>query len=157
MAKEYSAAPEVQQIAEKLIEILKPELEAFEIRYIFCSENPKKDGRECVGLARTVKGLNAYLAGHEEGFFVLETGKPAYDSLSADQRLAYVFHELCHFGISDEGSLTLIGHDIEEFSEAARVFGSWHSQLHHFGKMLRQGDEDSGEREEIKRRILSGE
>lgn len=157
MAKEYSSAPEVARIAEKLIEILKPELEGFEIRYIFCSENPKKDGRECIGLARKVTGLNAYLAGHPEGFFLLETGKPAYDALSIDQRLAYVHHELCHFGISDEGNLSILPHDIEEHTETARIFGSWHPQLCIFADALRQGNEDAGGREEIKRKILNGE
>lgn len=156
MAKEYSSAPEVARIAEKLIEILKPELEGFEIRYVFCSENPKKDGRECIGLARKVTGLNAYLAGHAEGFFLLETGKPAYEGLSVDQRLAYVHHELCHFGIGDEGNLALVPHDIEEFSQVAMVHGEWEPGLVLFAAALRKG-EDSGTRDEIKRRILSGE
>ena len=63
MPKEYTSAPEIERIAEKLIEIFKPELEAFEIRYVFNSENPRKDGREVTALARKVTGLNAYLAG----------------------------------------------------------------------------------------------
>jgi predicted metallopeptidase len=99
MAKEYSSAPEVREIAERLIEILKPELEGFEIRYVFCSETIKHSGREAMALARKITGLNAYLAGHSEGFFLIEVSRPLWDALSVDQRIALVHHELCHFGI----------------------------------------------------------
>lgn len=154
MAKEFAPAPEVRQIAEKLIEILKPELEGFEIRYVFASENPKKDGHEVAALARKVVGLNAYLAGHAEGFFLIETGRPAWDQLNADQRIALIHHELCHFGITDDGNLAIIPHDIEEFNEIARIHGAWHDGLVTFGHSLQHADETS--REEIKQRILNG-
>ncbi|MGH9960362.1 MAG: putative metallopeptidase [Pyrinomonadaceae bacterium] len=156
MAKEYSSAPEVRDIAERLIEILKPELEGFEIQYVFCSEKLMHGGREVSGLARKVVGLNAFLAGHSEGFFVLETSKLAWDLMTENQRIAYVHHELCHFGISDEGSLTIIPHDIEEFNHVAEVHGEYHPGLVIFGAALRKG-ENSGTREEIKQRILNGE
>lgn len=154
MAKEYSPAPEVRDIAERLIEILKPELEGFEIRYVMSSEDPKKDGRDVLALARKVVGLNAYLAGHSEGFFVIEVG-PKFETLTENQKIAVVHHELNHFGISDEGGLTLIPHDIEEFSSTVEIFGEYHSGLTIFGAALRKG-ESSGTREEIKRRILDG-
>lgn len=154
MAKEYSSSPEVEEIALKLIEILKPELEGFTIRYIFNSENPKKDGREVTGLARKVVGLNAYLAGEPEGFFVLETGEPAYRELTGHQQIAYVHHELCHFGIEDTGNLTLYPHDIEEFSEIAEVHGSYHDGLITFGQSLQKGDTDKTTRQELINEIL---
>ena len=153
MAKEYTSAPEVREIAEKLIEILKPELEGFEIRYVFASENPKKDGREVIALARKVVGLNAYLAGHPEGFFLIEVG-PRWDLLNADQKIAVVHHELCHFGINDEGGLAIIPHSIEEFTEVAALHGAYHDGLVAFGHALQHADETS--REEIKERILNG-
>lgn len=154
MAKEYTSAPEIQRIAERLIEIFKPELEAFEIRYIFCNENPKKDGREVSALARKVTGLNAYLAGHAEGFFVIEFGRPAYDSMTEHQLLAVVHHELCHFGISEEGNLAIIPHPIEEFPEVVKVHGSYHEGLIVFGHALQNGDSDSSTRDEIVEKIL---
>jgi predicted metallopeptidase len=154
MAKEYSSAPDVRDIAERVIEILKPELEGFEIRYVFCNENPKKDGREVSALARKVIGLNAYLAGHSEGFFVIEVGFPTWSSLTPEQRIAVVHHELCHVGITDDGGLAIIPHDIEEFHEIARVHGSYHDGLVTFGHALQHGNESS--REEIKEKILNG-
>jgi predicted metallopeptidase len=153
MAKEYSSAPDVRDIAERIIEILKPELEGFEIRYVFGNENPKKDGREVTALARKVIGLNAYLAGHPEGFFVVEVGFPAWSSLTPDQRIAVVHHELCHFGITDDGGLAIIPHDIEEFHEIARIHGSYHDGLVTFGHALQHGNETS--REEIRQKILN--
>lgn len=156
MPKEYAPSPEVEQIAEKLIELFKPELEAFEIRYIFCNENPKKDGRECIGLARKVVGLNAYLAGCAEGFFVLETGKPAYDALDENGKLAYVLHELCHFGVSEEGNLTLIPHDVEEFSKVVEIFGAYREDLVLFHHSLQKGESDTGTRAELIEQLLNG-
>jgi len=156
MAKEYTSAPEVEEIAERLIEILKPELEGFTIRYIFNSDNPKKDGREVTGLARKVTGLNAYLAGEPEGFFVLETGTPAYLGLTTDQKIAYVHHELCHFGTDETGNLTLYPHDIEEFSEIAATHGSYHDGLMIFGAALTKGDGDAASRRELIEQILNG-
>lgn len=154
MPKEFTHAPEIQAVAEKLIEIFKPELEAFEIRYIFCNENPKKDGREVTALARKVTGLNAYLAGCAEGFFVLEFGLPAYEELEPAQVVSVVHHELCHFGISDEGQLWIVPHDVEEFNEIAEIHGSYHDGLIKFGHALQKGNSDSSARDEIIEKII---
>lgn len=154
MPKEFTHAPEIERIAEKLIEIKKPELEAFEIRYIFASENPKKDGREVTALARKVTGLNAYLAGSPDGFFVLEFGLPAYEELEPAQIVSVVHHGLCHFGISDEGGLWIVPHDIEEFDEIAEVHGSYHDGLIRFDSALEKGNADKTARRELIREIL---
>jgi hypothetical protein len=155
-AKEFSIAPEVERIAEKLIEIFKPELEDWgvPIKYVFCSENPTKDGQAKTGLARKVTGFYAYLAGYPDGLFVLETGRPAYDQLTPQQKIAYVHHELCHFGIGELGNLTLYPHDIEEFSEIAEVHGAYHTGLQLFGEALEKGESDMSARAELIKRIL---
>ncbi len=154
MPKEYSHAPEIQSIAEKLIEIFKPELEGFEIRYIFNAENPKKDGRECAALARKITGLNAYLSGTAEGFFVLEFGKPAFDNLTETQVIAITHHELQHFGISDDGNLMIIGHDVEEFAATVKIFGAYDTNLQIFNEYLNIGEQSTDSRKEIIKRIL---
>lgn len=155
MPKEWTKADEVEAIAARLIEILKPELEGFEIRYIFSSENPKKDGREVSALARKVTGLNAYLAGCAEGFFVMEVGLPAWEMMTAGQKIALVHHELCHFGINeDTGNLWIIPHDIEEFTEIAKVHGSYHDGLIFFSEALEIGNSDVSGRAELIKSIL---
>jgi len=154
MSKEFTSAPEIERIAERLIEIFKPELEAFEIRYIFNSENPKKDGREVTALARKVTGLNAYLAGCAEGFFVLEFGRPAFDALAEATLIAVVHHELLHFGISDEGNLWIVPHDVSEFAETVRIFGAYDLNLQIFHQSLNAGEESTDSRTELINRIL---
>jgi predicted metallopeptidase len=154
MAKEFSPDYEVQQIAEKLIEILKPELEGFEIRYVRCSENPKKDGRKCIGLARKVSGFYAFLAGSTGDFFVIETGEPAYEALSTNQKIAYVHHELCHFGITELGHLAILPHDIEEFNEIAEVHGAYFDRLQIFADAVEKGNSDNSGRAELIKQIL---
>ena len=154
MPKEFTSAPEIEAIAEKLIEILKPELEGFEIRFVLSSENPKKDGCDCVGLARKITGFYAYLAGSPDGFFVLETGIPAYEELTTNQKIAYVHHELCHFGITDDGNLTIVGHDIEEFNEVAAVHGAYFDRLQIFADAVEKGNHDKTTRDEIIEKII---
>ena len=154
MPKEYTSAPEIERIAEKLIELFKPELEGFEIRYVFNAENPKKDGREVTALARKITGLNAYLSGCSEGFFVLEFGRPAFDELKDTQIIAVVHHELNHFGVNDTGSLTLYPHDIEEFSSTVEIFGAYDTSLEIFQKALEKGAESKDSRAEIIAEIL---
>ncbi len=156
MPKEFTAAPEVERIAEKLFEIFKPELEGFTIRYVFNADNPNKDGREVTALARKITGLNAYLAGEPEGFFVLEFGRPAFEELTEAQLIAVVHHELCHFGISDTGNLWIIPHDVEEFSEVVKIHGAYDMNLLIFGASLEQGNEDKTTRDELIERVLNG-
>lgn len=154
MPKEYASSPAVEEIAEKLIEILKPELESLEIRYIFCSENPKKDGQEKAGLMRKITGLNAYLAGNTDGFFVLETGKPAFDAMTGTQKIAYVHHELEHCGISDDGNLCILPHSIEEFSATVKIFGAYDTNLEIFSEALQTGEESKDSRRDLINQIL---
>lgn len=154
MPKEFSSAPEIERIAEKLIEIFKPELEGFEIRYVMCSENPKKDGREVIGLARKVTGFYAFLSGSPEDFFVIETGEPAYRELTANQQIAYVHHELCHFGITELGALALLPHEIEEHNEVAEVHGAYCDRLQIFADAVEKGNSDSSGRAELIKTIL---
>lgn len=156
MPKEYTSAPEIKQIAEKLIEIFKPELASFEIRYVWASENPKKDGRECIGLARKITGLNAHLAGWDEGFFVLETGIEAFNLLDENGKIAYVLHELCHFGITDDGNLWIVPHDTEEFNQVVEVFGAYNLNTLLFKQAMERGDSDSSTRDEIINSIING-
>lgn len=155
MAKEYSQAGEVKQIAEKFIQILKPELEGFEIRYIFCNENPKKDGRDVIALASKIIGRNAFLAGSPEGFFLMEVGLPAWEALTVNQKIAVVHHELCHFGFSDSDSLWIIPHDIEEFSEVANIHGAYFDRLQIFAEAVEKGNSDTRTRDEIINEILN--
>ena len=154
MPKEYTSAPEIKAIADSLIEIFKPELEGFEIRYIFGSENPKKDGREAAALARKITGLNAYLAGCPEGFFLIEFGRPAFDELFETQLIAVVHHELSHCGVNDSGNLTLYPHDVQEFSSTVEIFGAYDTSLEIFQKALEKGSESTDSRREIIKRIL---
>lgn len=156
MAKEFSPAPEIEKIAEKIIEIFRPEIETWEIpiKYIFSSENPRKDGRECIGLARKITGFHAYLAGYPDGFFCIETGIPAYSELTPNQKIAYVHHELCHLSIGPFGGPDLVGHDIEEFNQVAEAHGAYFDRLQTFADAVEKGNSENSARAEMIKRIL---
>jgi Putative phage metallopeptidase len=40
-----------------------------------------------------------------------------------------VFHELCHLFINDQGEVTLVNHDIEEFHAVLNKYGDWMGEL----------------------------
>jgi hypothetical protein len=69
------------------------------------------------------------------------------------QKVAYVHHELCQFGISELGGLANIPHDIEEHREVAEVHGAWHDGLIQFAEALETGDSDASARAELIKRI----
>jgi Putative phage metallopeptidase len=46
-----------------------------------------------------------------------------------ESREALVFHELCHLFINDQGEVTLVNHDIEEFHAVLNKYGDWMGEL----------------------------
>lgn len=142
MATEWWAAPEVEEIAEKLIAEHHPHLADVRIRYVFRDKAASSRGRTVLGKARKIAGLNAYLVGlvgrqHVEGevnFFVIEVASDVWRQLERPQRVALVDHELCHLDIetdpeTGERKLVLRGHDVEEFTEIVQRHGLWKSDV----------------------------
>ncbi len=70
---------------------------------------------------------------------VLWANQQAWQHLTAGQRAALMAHELCHIGVTDDGRVQLLEHDIEEFAWVARRFGQWHSGLEFFAEQLGLG------------------
>lgn len=129
---EYSAAPaHVEDMAAKLIEAHHTHLSGAPIVYLFASEARRSKGKVVMAKARLVTGLNAYLSEHGDGspFFVLEIAGPEWKELTEEQQEALVDHELCHFGVTDEGKYHLIAHDLEEFVAVVGRHGLWRENL----------------------------
>lgn len=145
MAKGYTPAPEVQRIAERLIEKHHEHLRLVRIEYIFVTELVKKGGRLIWGDARKVSGLSAWLATPENErsdepnpFFVLEIILPMWNRLDEKQRLALVDHELSHFSTDDAGKPVMVPHDLEEFTGVVQRHGLWRPEVEFFIEAGRQ-------------------
>lgn len=71
----YRQAPEVQEIAEGLIEEFHPHLLGQRFEYLFRSAAAKSKGRVVLGSARVVSGLNAFLARSNQLLVLADSGK----------------------------------------------------------------------------------
>lgn len=151
----YFEAPEVEKIAEGLIEKYHQHLVdlSVKIRYVFVDKTPTSKGKEVWGTCRKVSGLNAYLEGGSpdgESFFVVTISKEIWDVLPDDKKLALVDHELCHAWAEvkkseedeeDTGEelesdnpvkISVKPHDLEEFSCIVRRHGLWREDIKDF-------------------------
>jgi len=146
MATQYIAAPEVQKVAEELINEHHVHLKGIRIEYVFVDKTPNRAGKEVWGTMRKVNALPAYLAsndddkenGYIEPFFVMVISQPIWGNLTPDKKLALVDHELCHAGIKDdkEGNPkpTIIPHDLEEFTCIVKRHGLWREDVKEFAE-----------------------
>jgi len=138
MAQEYAPAPEVEAVAQELINNEHSHLGPVRIEYVFVSECPKVAGKIQWGRAKKVSGLNAYLAartqqpGTPDDFFVIEIVKPVWEQLDEKSRTALVDHELTHCWVDDEDGLSIKAHDLEEFNSIVRKYGLWRADIEMF-------------------------
>lgn len=150
MPTAYSPAPAVQSIAEDLITKHHRHLMMADLKYVFRAKAGKKGAKTCLGKARRVSGLNAFLSTGETddndapvAFFVIEIAEDAWEELTDSQRVALVDHELMHCGveISDkDGSVKLgvIPHDLEAFRAEVERHGLWQPDIANFVSSARQ-------------------
>jgi hypothetical protein len=149
MATEYSEAPEVEKVAEKIVKEFHPHLHGVRIDYVFVSKTDKEGmpqpilskGKHVHGKAKKISGLNAYLASKyetpdDEEFFVIEISHYSWSYFSPDQRVALVDHELTHCALGAEtGTPEIRSHDVEEFTEIVKRRGLWEPDLEQFAQV----------------------
>lgn len=157
MATTYIPAPEVQEMANDLIQQYHQHLLENEVRieYVFIDSIPKRGSKEIWGTMRKVSNLAAYLAGSDDDkaasnsdpFFVMTISKPVWDVLTLDKRRALVDHELCHaYSENDEEKgikLKLEPHDLEEFVEIVKRYGLWREDVKTFVKAATKEKDDA--------------
>jgi hypothetical protein len=144
----FRAAPEVEEIARPLIRAHHQHLIHARVRYLFRSTPEKVDGKPCLGTARKISGLNAYLSGDDDGeafdgmahvepepYFLVTMCEPLWDALEPSQRIALTDHELSHLFIED-GKYGLIGHDLEEFIGVVHRHGLWITNVEAFASVV---------------------
>ena len=157
----YSDAPDVESLAEDLIHLHHPHLIDEPIRYIFRDKAAKKHDKIVRGTASILGGRTAFFSLTEEewdreeerqespSFFVIEIAADQWAEMSSQEQQALVDHELSHCWACDvekgkgEGkrpvrSLSLRGHDVEEFAHIVQRYGMWHAELSTFNKVCRE-------------------
>lgn len=132
---QFRSAPEVETLATDLIKQYHEHLLGVRIECFFCEKIPKVRGKSVWGYARKITGLAAALASHgseSEDFFTVVIAWPVWQILSESQMRALIDHELCHCGVTPEGTLTIHTHDLEEFHGVVARHGLWTPDLHTF-------------------------
>lgn len=131
MAKEYSTAESVEQIAQGLIPNLHAELGTARMLYCFVDKASVKGGIELLGKVKKLSGFNEWAL---EKDFVIEVAGNRWNELTPKQQQALVDHllERCT-GEEDEKSgemkWMLREPEVQEFATILRRHGAWHPGL----------------------------
>jgi hypothetical protein len=140
----YLPHPQAEAIAGRLIPKDHPHLDGVEMRFITRDEAQTRQGKTVYASTRLIGGREAWLAAgmpndneYPERFFVLEFAADVWSVLDEPQRVALVDHELCHCGIKLNGTLTLLGHDLEEFVAVVGRHGMWRTEVENLVRAAR--------------------
>lgn len=135
--KEYRAAPEIEEIAKRLIGSVDHylgHLARTQIGYYWKAKGGKSKGRARLGQTSKLSGFTDFLAEHEFTVFISADNCMAA-RLTYFQMEALVYHELSHIAIKPtddddaEDELVIVGHDLEEFHSVLRLYGDWEPAL----------------------------
>lgn len=145
MAKEYSSAETVEQIAAGLIPNHHPELASARMMYCFTDSSSVKGGVEVLGKAKKLSGFTEWAL---ERDFVIEVALDRWNELDAPQRIALVDHllERCT-GEEDEqnGSMRYKIRDpeVSEFASILGRHGAWNEALENLVSVAQNIELDS--------------
>lgn len=129
-----------EAVAEVLIRtVMHERLMTASIAYVFRPEIVQ-GGRQKAGVASRAGGKLAYFTGHD---FVIEFSHSVWDTLTPEQRIALVDHELAHCERDEEtGAWTMRDHDVEEFADIVVRWGLWTQNLRGFGTAIKHAQLD---------------
>ncbi len=149
----YWRAPEVKEIADKLIPLYHSHLQDFAVRmdYVFTDKTPKPTAKDAFGSCKKISGLNSFLAGNpdSDAFFVIVVPKEIWDVMPDDKKEPLVDNLLCYAqaeakqqkddgdGDSDmetDNPVKLSNNtpDVVEFSAMVRRHGCWREGISDF-------------------------
>jgi predicted metallopeptidase len=132
---QYTLAPAVKDIANKLIEKYHNHLQGFKIIYLFRDKSMKSKGKEVYGKASKVQSKYQAITG---ATFVIEIAEPAFASMDHKHQVALIDHELMHCFIDENEQPTILSHDFEGFNKELKRHGFWASDLQIMEKQLEQ-------------------
>ncbi len=130
----YRSAPEIEEVAEGIIEQCHEHLEYAGIEYVMTDKESRSKGRAVYGRVRLISGLNAFLAGIKPAqygsglpFFVIEVAQPWWQVLRGEgQREGLVDHLLSHCRRDEETEAWMVvPPEYGEFPEVLKRRGFW--------------------------------
>jgi hypothetical protein len=132
----YREAEQPARIGRALVDAIHKHLANAKIGYLFREKMAEHDKTK---LAKASK-VGAKLAFYTDLDFLIEVNHEAWMTLSQEQRVALIDHELCHFGVEDDTKgdtrHLLLSHDVEEFEAIVKRWGFWKPDLTKFGVVV---------------------
>lgn len=137
----FVEAPDVEEIADRIIPEWHPHLEEAVITYLFrvSKSSWASQGRTKLGAAKKLSTEARHLSGDFDAEVVVDSFH--WNLLDENQREALVDHELCHLVVATDADgqelcrpdgrprLTIRGHDVEAFADEIRRHGLWRDDL----------------------------
>lgn len=150
MAKEYSSAETVEQLASGLIPNFHPELVNARIMYCFTNTASKRGGVEILGKVKKLSGFTEWAL---ERDFVVEVAADRWNELGPTQRTALVDHllERCTAEEDDQnGSMkySMREPEVNEFATILERHGAWNDSLKNLINVAQNIDLDTVIQEE---------
>ena len=150
---QFDPAPDVAKLGEDLIARYHPHLADCNFAYLFRNKRQARGGKEIFASAEKctakTQALVAYAQPDANKFnFCIVVSYEVWRELSEKQRSALIDHELshCYVDETDEGELvySIRKHDIEEFTNVARRWGAYSSDLTLFKSAI-NGEKEKAE------------
>ena len=131
---EYAKATAAKLLAEeRVIPDWHPHLEGYRIAYVKVDRITKL-GHAVGARIKLASKLEKHLSDYD---MVLQINAEVWGTGTPEFRLALLDHEFCHIVKSQEdGTLTTVPHDLEEFRAIVRRHGLWDRSLERFAEQL---------------------
>lgn len=147
---EFWEAPDLEDLAEKLIAAKLPDFPECEVRYLWKGKGSRTNGKAVFGKTLKTSGLTGYF-GHSDYVIWLAADFVGDTPFSNFQVEALLYHELLHVSVEEDENgnrkLGVRAHDFEGFREEIEEYGFWDSDTRAIARTI-QGRlelEDPGE------------
>lgn len=134
----FALSDEVADVARDIIDAhaTMADLGQLRIAYLFNYARTRGDARGMHTVAKAIKApaLWSTLSEYDGAVWVQAD---AWASMNDRQHRAVVLHELLHFLVDEQGKLTLVLHDVEEFTQVVAEYGPWEGGLDAMAEQFR--------------------
>lgn len=135
----FVLSDEVADVARDIINTHRTmdDLGQLRIAYLMNYKRTPADARGIHAIARAVKAPTLWqtLSEYDGAVWVQAD---AWGAMNDRQHRAVVLHELLHFLVDDQGRLTVVKHDVEEFTQVVAEYGPWEGGLDAMAQQFRR-------------------
>lgn len=122
--QDFIEAPEVQEIADRLIAARLPHLAELNVTYLWKRKGGTSGGQAVLGKAVKPAGLIKHFGQTDAVIWIAYDHAVSFGFTNL-QLEALTYHELLHLVVSENGDVKTVGHDFEGFTSEIHHYGQW--------------------------------